>query len=84
MIYQDYDWELRAPVPKEVPDEPIHKFVRSILETTHWRNQPEEMVDRLIKLRKDLLAAAQPVPAVLPGEDEGDPIEVDDEDDDVE
>lgn len=80
MIFQSYDWNLRAPVPKEVPDEPIHVFIRSILESSQWRENADELVERLIRLRKTLLAAAQPVPSVLPGEDEGEPV---DEEDDI-
>jgi hypothetical protein len=82
MIFQGYDWNLRAPLPQEVPDEPIHTFIRSILESTQWRDRPEEVVDRLVKLRKTLLAAAQPVPSALPEEDEGDEIVGDSESED--
>jgi len=69
MIFQGYDWNLRAPVLKEVPNEPIHVFIRSILEGSAWRDRPEELVDRLVRLRKTLLEQAVVVPSILEEEE---------------
>lgn len=70
MIFHQHDYNLRAPVPVEVPDDLIHDFMRWIIETNTWRERPELVMDRLISLRKKLLAAAVPVPSVLPEDDE--------------
>lgn len=62
MIVNSYDYNARRPITVEVPDEPIVAFMRWVLETSKWRELPGEVVqEKLVKLRKDLLAAQKPV-----------------------
>lgn len=70
MIFQKHDYNLRGPVPVEVADKPIHDFMRWIIETNAWRDQPELVMDKLIRLRKNLLDSALPVPATIEEDDE--------------
>lgn len=82
MIFQKHDYNLRGPVPVEVDDKLIHDFMRWIIETNSWRDQPELVMDKLIRLRKTLLDSALPVPATIEEDDE--PLDGDIEDVEVE
>lgn len=63
MIVHLYDYNKRRPEPVEIPDQPIHDFVRYIMETDKWRDLPAEvMYERVRKLRRRLMDEKQPAP----------------------
>lgn len=63
MIVSLYDYNARTPAPVEVPDAPITQFVRWVMETDKWRDNPEHTFERVLQLRKRLMAGKQPVAA---------------------
>lgn len=67
MVFDKYDYNLSRPVLYDVDDLKIHTFMRWVLASNKWMDDPERVMEKLTKLRRDLMAEAVPAMPVKVG-----------------